>query len=464
MRIKPILQNILLIAVSALLLVSCHDKEKKSDESSIEEACRFISEVMYQYYYWLKDLPETDYTKESDPMAYFEKLRSKDDPFSYVSDKAQEDLASMDGDSKDKGWEYSFLYLDNNMYDIVAVVNYVHKNTPAYAAGVRRGDCIIMVGNEKLNRDNYGTLFRSSSAVYKGYRYNKANGGLDPIEFEITDSQNTKNAVSEYAIFDGNIGYLLYTQYTTAFNSDLDRVAEEFKAAGVKNVILDLRYNLGGYNDAMRYLCSILAPKSAVDNEDIIIWFEFNENLSRLNSYKKENNADRFTKSVKTNLDLEKVVFIVGDYTYSSSEATVIGLQPYMDTYKIGRQTGGKNYTMMVFAPEDFVDRRGRAYFDSSINNWLLVPIVAKYRNSADYTFVSEQGIAPDYEMNELDYDDMGELGSPDEPLTAAAIEYIKTGSITPRGNKSATLRGSRELKDNTKRGYMIKRFSLNEQ
>lgn len=406
------------------------------------EANRFVYETMSDYYYWYTQMPNLDYRKQSDTEEYFDNLLYSGDKFSFITDDAEAYLKAEEGISTEKGWDYTLMLYSSKDDQVVGVVNYVYANTPAAKAGAKRGDIIVTVDGSKMTTSSYSSFYNSTT-TYGVKRFNTETNSYDDLEYSITAAEISTSPVAEHSIFEtekGKVGYLLYMDYYAEFNNELTSVFSEFKSEGVTNLILDLRYNTGGAMTAMQHLCSLIAPQSNVANKDLLIWYEFNDKLQQ--SYNKESSATYFNDTLATNsLGLDKVIILVGSSTYSASEATIIGLQPYMDVYTIGYTTGGKNTSMFVMSPSDFTySKTGKPYYSSYINNWLIAPIVAVYKNSASYTFdtTDGDGMEPDYSFNEYGVDYMGILGNADEPLTALAIEYIENGTISSDNNKAA--------------------------
>lgn len=175
-----------------------------------------------------------------------------------------------------------------------------------------------------------------------------------------------------------------------------------------------------------------------------MMYYEFNSTLSKYASYSRENTSVSFTDTLSVNMGLSRLVVLTGGDTYSAAEATIWSLKPYMDVTLIGSTTGGKNTMMYVMSPEDFTySNSGLPYYSSSINNWLIMPIVAVYKNSNGEAFDTSDGtgLTPDYSVsdrNGLFTTGLKELGDPEENLLAAAISYLETGSVST--NKSITV------------------------
>ena len=197
---------------------------------------------------------------------------------------------------------------------------------------------------------------------------------------------------------------------------------------------MSCRYNPGGYMNAMDHLCSLIAPQTYVDKGDDLILYKYNNIMSSLEGFGKEESTTKFKQDIKS-LNLNRIVIITSDMTYSASEATIIGLEPYMEVTTIGTRTGGKNQSSIQFRPSDFTyTSNNKPVYSKRINDWLLIPIIATFYNSKNETFNTLEGLTPDYEIDEDDFL-LRELGSEKEPLIAAGIEYLTTGNVTTGSN-----------------------------
>lgn len=464
---KRIVYSLFVMALTVNLIVSCKDDDDdlnkyqrtpSGDGSSetkgvdpIVEANRFVYEIMSEDYLWYKEMPKLNYKTQSNTEEYFYNLLYSGDRFSFITDDAEGYLNEEKGESTDMGWDFLLTRASANSNRVVSIINYVYKDTPAYNAGARRGDVIIAVDGKEMSVDNY-RMFYATSAKYTVWRYNAEKAAADPddpydeLEYSITAAEINCSPIAENAIFtvDGKkVGYLLYMNYYSHFNDEMTKVFENFKSEGVSELILDLRYNPGGEMTALAHLCSLIAPQSNVANEDIIVYYKFNDVLSAKDGYGKEESACRFDKKLASkSLDLKNVVILCGTGSYSASEATILGLSPYVNVTTIGDVTGGKNTSMIVSTPDDYYYIENgvkKPYFDKSINNWLIAPIVAQFCNVADTTFDTSNncGMTPKFVINEYSSDNMGQLGDADEPLTALALKFIAEGEEAFAGNKA---------------------------
>lgn len=166
-----------------------------------------------------------------------------------------------------------------------------------------------------------------------------------------------------------------------------------------------------------------------------MMYYDFNKTLQALypDYYARQNTAEYFVDDI-ANLNLSRLVVLCGDETYSAAEATIWDLKPFMDVVTIGSTTGGKNTMMYVLSPSDFTySQTGKPYYSTTINNWLIFPIVAVYMNANYEAFdtTDGDGMDPDFEVNELSglmTSGLYDLGDPKERLLMSALEYLNTG------------------------------------
>lgn len=447
--------SILILAlISSIIFVSCDDdtnaqkpKPGPSGASKTIKANEFVFSIMDTYYLYNegisddKGYPIIDYTKETDTEEYFEKLKDERDIFSFITDDAEEYNKEESGIMTDMGWKVTLMYGDSEKKSVMAAVNYVYEGTPAYEAGVRRGDYVVKINGQQMTPSNYRDVW-NKDGQYTLYRFD-AEEKREIITCDLKSREINTSPIAEAHIFtldDGmKVGYLLYMDFKDKFNEELLDVFETFNTEGVSKLILDLRYNPGGAMLACSQLTSLIAPIDVVKSKKQIIHYQYNDNLQ------KELGVDESTfvnnsEVLGANLNLKDIVIIQGSGTYSASEATIIGLKPYMNVYTIGSTSGGKNTAMFILTPDMFENRLGEPIFDKSINNWLIAPLVAFYYNSENYTFdtTDGDGMDPDYAYNEFDDLYRAPLGKPEEKLTSLALEYIKNGQIA--ANKSARI------------------------
>lgn len=414
MKIK---NNLYIIILACVSFFSC-ERDQIDDRNTLK-VNQFIRDCMQEAYLWNEQMPNIDIEKENDPKQYFNKLLYFEDKWSYITDDAETLTNSLKGVETTFGYRLVFYKASNDEY--VAVVEYVVPNTAADKAGVRRGDYFVRINGEKINASNYKNLISSSALTLTKGRLVESNVVETSEKVSLVATVETINPVLLSKIINKNgykIGYVVYNSFVGDFNSSLEEVFRNFKENGVTELVLDLRYNSGGDETASIFLCSSLAPKSAVESESVFIKNLWNSNYENYwkrlgkNSYFER----RFDSSVKYNLDLNRLFVLTSKNSASASELTIVGLEPYMNVVQIGQTTYGKYTSMFLFQPKS-----------NKIKNWALLPIVAKYANSNGFTDFKE-GLSPDYFVEENLFP-ATQLGDESESLLAKAIEII-TGNF----------------------------------
>ena len=134
---------------------------------------------------------------------------------------------------------------------------------------------------------------------------------------------------ARYQILESDIGYIAIDSFDGSIPGIIDDALDEFDSKGIKNLIIDLRYNGGGSVDVFQQISQRLIP------EGPIIHFEYK-------------NKDR-NVSLSSNCQDPKysIIVLVNDYTASASEAFAAAVQDSRVGIVMGTTTYGKG-TMQV--------------------------------------------------------------------------------------------------------------------
>lgn len=256
-----------------------------------------------------------------------------------------------------------------------------------------------------------------------------------------TNENSTVSFDSIYHIAGKTIGYAVYDQFQT--NADIRSLAVKFKNAKVKELILDLRYNPGGYVSTCTELASFILPSQHLGK--LYQQQRFNNKLTAEKSKLRGGlgvdsiylySTDWFEK---WGLNLNRMIILTTKSTASASESLIIGLRPYMKVITIGTTTCGKDVGSYTIADNNY--------------KYQLQPITFKYYN-ANNESTPTTGIVPDiYVEDDLDH----QRGDTNEALLKAAIEYltgeIQIGAVKDRSVSQLKMkevgRSSIEIKNN---------------
>ena len=424
-----------------LLTVLCSCGEDRTGEFyALIEDRQWIEETMQANYLWAEDMPvienEDDYFKE--PQAFFKGLLSKNalngkgDKYSYMEEdpKApqQESRSQMLDRTSTYGMEFELTNDPTGTTNhIHAHVLYVLDGSPAQLAGIQRGDWLSSVDGQRITTSNYqllkngGSIKVARTRIYStelGYTWQPAD--TLNLAASITMEINPFLIDTLYQVEGQRIAYLMYNEFSTGpenkgteetYNEQMKAIFANFKAQQPDALILDLRYNNGGYLQCAQALGSLVAPASALGKNFVNLQFNAKANPQRkayplLESY------------AEANLNLSKVYILTTSHTASASEALINGLIPYMgkeNVILIGERTEGKNVAMTAFRNETY-----------GITLW---PVVAYTSNAEDFSDYGD-GFEPTHELKERNIVDWYPLGDIREYLLKNAISLITTGSI----------------------------------
>src|SRR5690606_39326138 len=135
------------------------------------------------------------------------------------------------------------------------------------------------------------------------------------------------------------IGYLVYHQFFPStngtndlrFDRKLESVFEDFKKQGIDELIVDLRYNSGGYVSSANLLASLIAP--GVTSKDVFSIKEYNPRVTEVMKKNYGNSIffDYFSvKNQNVGALINRVFVLTSKRTASASELLINGLLPYM--------------------------------------------------------------------------------------------------------------------------------------
>ena len=314
-----------LVASGVLLMTSCKKAEDVTPVAPATltkaatgpvtdtEVDSWILGNMKFWYYWNDKIPAKPDTTLA-PDQFFKSILNTfnattnptGDRFSWINKSADDLKAGLSGEETTTGMEFKLFLREANSTDIIAKVLYVQRNSPAEKAGVKRGDIISSVNGTKLTTTNY-------SDVIFGEGTTKMYGFATIDNNKIVDSNVTKSITavvyqadpvyldSVYTIKGKKIGYLVYNQFvpgpnntkTAAYDQQLRSVFGKFKGQGISELVLDLRYNPGGYVSSSTVLGSLIGK--GINSSKLFYRKEYNATLTpEYQAYDKNNGTDSF--------------------------------------------------------------------------------------------------------------------------------------------------------------------------
>ena len=213
----------------------------------------------------------------------------------------------------------------------------------------------------------------------------------------------------------------MYNRFSGSYDDQLNAVFADFKSEGISDLILDLRYNPGGFGYVAQYLGSMITGQFA---GEIFSRDQWNPKIqAEFDAFDEELVIERFPSKLRNgtdinSLNLNSVHIIVTGSSASASELIIAALSPYINVTTVGSKTYGK-YTgsITLYDSEDFTkDGVNPNHF------YAMQPLVLEYTNSQGEN--GKDGYDPDIERRE-DIANMGILGERNEPLLNIAINDI---------------------------------------
>lgn len=362
---------------------------------------------------------------------FYEGLVAPQDKFSFIVDDYVELENRFSGVSTTTGMSYALSYVSSNSSNIFGYVRFVLPGTSAEAQGVKRGDIFNKIDGQQLTDSNFGTLLAPQSFTI-GLAELQGSDLVDTGEtITLTKQEYNKNPVliSKVIEVDGNnVGYLLYDSFTADYDEQLNNAFGEFKAAGVTDLVLDLRYNGGGSVRTATDLASMITGQFAGEifmkeewNEKYQTYFENNEPERLLNKF----NTTLKTGEEINSLNLSRVYVLTTLRSASASELVINGLEPYIEVIQIGDKTTGKfQASVTLYDSPNFGRENAR-----TSHTYAIQPLVLKSVNSAGVSDYID-GLAPDFELKES-VRNLGILGDPEEPILKLALDIIAGNRIS---------------------------------
>lgn len=426
------------VVVAAILsfVVACKkedtlEPENPTSNSPNAAANSWIYDQMKAYYLWTDKMPEKSKTNLAlDPIGtqangYFYSLLNdypNTDRFSWIQQSVTELTNSLNGINKTTGMKYAIYYLDNTNTTVGFFVTYTIKGSPADKAGLKRGDIILTVNGTQLNGTNYSTLMQPDNLTFGLAERNGSSIVLNGKTVSVVKEEVSENPIhySKVIVKDGKkIGYLVYTQFISNYDNELRNVFADFKTQGVTEMILDLRYNGGGFISSALVLASLIGN---VNSTQVAYRDEWNAAIT------KQYNASTFTKyflnepnSIGTNL--KRLYVLTSRNSASASELVINMLRPYMDVILVGGNTYGKNVGSITIS-----DKNKRWDFG-------MQPIVLRTVNAkGESDYGTKSGFTPQYPVTD-NIVPFKPFGDETETLLSKALSVITGKPVSMSAN-----------------------------
>ncbi|AYL96589.1 S41 family peptidase [Mucilaginibacter celer] len=418
---------LILIMIAAL---SC--KKNNVTSNNLSSTQKWILDSMQVYYYWNETLPKKTISGTSST-SFFKSLLNNADRFSYLDDP--DEVKTEYSSFGYYGFDYAILANATAPGGLVATVTLVVPGSAAYKAGLKRGDFFTSVNDIVINStssSNVQHILKQGNpiklqlaALADGTISNTGTLSLSAQYFTEQPVYLTKT----FSSAGKKTGYIFYDAFNGVFDRNLLDSLSKLKAAGISNLIIDLRYNPGGDVSSAAKLAGMLANTEA--NQTFVI-YQANKNGGRSNRSFQQTMQENdyqpqlFSEIKSRRLSLEKVIVLTTAATASSAELLINALKPYATVVQIGEKTIGKDMASFAIADER----------KPVVVNLVLHPLVFKLYNAnaqGDYS----NGLNPDYMVDEFSNLPLKQFGDAADPLLDQALKL--TGNVTTTAVNKAT-------------------------
>lgn len=237
--------------------------------------------------------------------------------------EAQQTLETLSG--KFDGIGIQINMLEDTLFVVQTVVG-----GPSEKAGILPGDRIISVDDSivagvKLAVNDIITMLR-------GKRGSKVSIGImrrgvaEPISFTITRDKIPVNSIDATYMLDDTTGYIRLSRFAESSAEEMEKAVKSLRKEGMRNLILDLQGNGGGYLNVAVKIADMF-----LDKDQLIVYTE-GRNVRRAQEIATGN----------TLLPDERVVVMVDELSASASEILAGALQDWDRAVIVGRRTFGK--------------------------------------------------------------------------------------------------------------------------
>lgn len=386
---------------------------------------QFALDVLQEWYLF-PDLLDTsvDPANHNTVQSYLDALvaparaESKDRFFTYITSIQEETDLINNGSNAGFGIRLSYDTTANRVFIVEAF-----ENAPAFPAGLDRGAELLSIDGQSVS-----SLMASGGAsavsdalgpadpgVTRDFTFNDANGVQQSAT--ITKAEYSLDPISDrYGVRilnDGSedVGYInLRTFIVENAGPQLRDAFQQFQAAGIDKVILDLRYNGGGLVSVAELLGDLMAANRTGE--------VFSKTLLR-DSKSAENETDLFQQQAEA-IGVTRLAIIGRGGTASASELVTNSFIPYLGSNiaLVGTNTFGKPV--------------GQFAFDRSACDDRLRAVAFKTTNRDDQGeyFTGLASVMPATCSAEDDF--TVQFGEANEDSIAKALDFLAGRACTP--------------------------------
>ena len=214
------------------------------------------------------------------------------------------------------------------------VILEVTEGGPAAEAGVLAGDILRAVDGTEItpeNREDCIAAIRGEEGTTVVLTIQRTDGTLE----EVTVERRTIQEISaDWILTEDEVGLITIYNFYSGVADSVTQAVEDLQAQGARALILDVRYNPGGYVHELVDILDLLLPEG-----DVFISRQYN-------------GKEKVYTSDEAFVDLPLAV-LVNEESYSAAEFLAAQLREAADALVVGTRTCGKGYSQMLYELSD---------------------------------------------------------------------------------------------------------------
>lgn len=355
------------------------------------------------------------------------RAQRKDRFFTYVTSIAEENAYYASGSSAGYGFRLA-LDSSNRLY-----ITEAFEGAPALTAGIDRGTEILSIGTSESNLRAVSTILTTEGSAGLNAALGTAAVGTSRV-FRISNASGVRNVTLSMTEFDltpvssrygakvlddggKKVGYINLRTFINSAATPLRNAFADFRAQGITEVIIDLRYNGGGLVSIADLMNNLLGGDKTTSQV---------ANHVAYRSSKSSRNETVYFAPQAQSIAPTRVAFIGRGGSASASELVMNTFIPYLGNRAalVGTNTYGKPV--------------GQIALDRAACDDRLRVVAFALENSARQGAYFD-GLAPFMGATCQASDDITRpLGDPAEQSVRRALDFLAGRSCTPIGASAA--------------------------
>ena len=422
MKKSYILPAMMLAVLAGICACGHNDPEIPKEERDRRMAVNtFAYNTMNTFYFWRDEITEglESWKLDEEPIEKVQSIRYKDaagkdiDRWTVLTEDIDAMKSSTAGVGTTYGFDFKLFFTSESKKNVCFVVTLTYPGSPAEKAGLKRGDVFLKIDGSALTPDNYIELLYDKFLYAPSCRLTDDKGK----EYNLTAVEMYENPVLARNVFEAGgkkVGYLLFNRFTLNAAKDLIEVCRHFRSEGIDDLILDMRYNPGGYVVTEALLASMLAPEADVTAGNVFETTVYNKIVADAWGDEKvcfsnivpEDFGEELagTNISDANVRISHLYAIMTEDSASASESLLVGLMPYLDVKIFGKQSHGKCYTGMMYGAKSWYKDYDEALNDTQrelgkkyADKWGIYIMIGRYADKNGNTPCMPDGFVPDF-------------------------------------------------------------------